>query len=775
MCSPLGAGCRVNLFFAPWFGPRRSAVETVDSVGGGLEAAGARPIEADSHSTGMPVIALFGSPNTGKTSLFNQLTGARHAVANYPGVTVEVRTGQARANGRAAQIVDLPGVYSLTAYSPDELVAREFLVDRRPDAVIVVLDASNLERNFYVLAQVLEMNVPVVIALNMIDAARRGGLSIDEAEMSRRLGVPVIATVGTRGEGVPELLAAALDAAESHRRPHPALVAYGHPIDECIHDLAESIERDPALEAAGHPRWLAIKLLEGDAAVQDAVRRRTGPAAPVSAAVQRMRRHIEVHCNDTPEAIVAERRYGFAAGLARLCICRATPTRRDVTDNIDGVVCHRVGGPLILAAVVYALFVAVFKVADEWEWLLGRSLTGWVEWVFARAGELVAPLAERAPLLHSLLRDGVIGGVGGVLSFVPLIAVMFLFVAIIEDTGYVARVAFILDRALKSFGLQGKSILAMVVSGGLGGGGCAVPGVMATRTLRDHRDRVITMLVAPMMNCGAKIPVYLMLIAAFFSRHQARMMFILWALSWTLALLSALLIRRFVVRGEPTPFVMELPPYRMPTLRGALLHTWERTGMYLKKAGTVILAVSIVLWALMYFPRLDDPSFAQRLGDVRASLGGDELAVAEAAILGEQSAAQLRHSIAGRLGTGLERLSRFAGFDWRDNIALMGGFAAKEVVVGTLGVAYSMGEVDPDAPDSLAAKLASDPGWSPLRAFALMVFVMIYAPCMTTMVMISRESGAWKWALFATAYATTLAFVLAIGVYQIGGVLGWGV
>jgi ferrous iron transport protein B len=378
-----------------------------------------------------------------------------------------------------------------------------------------------------------------------------------------------------------------------------------------------------------------------------------------------------------------------------------------------------------------------------------------VHWFFddVLAG-LVGRIEPSMRVLHSLLRDGIISGVGGVVGFVPLIAVMFLFVAILEDSGYIARVAFVLDRVLRVFGLQGKSILAMIISGGLGGGGCAVPGVMATRTLREEKDRLVTMLVAPLMNCGAKMTVHLMLIAAFFSHHKPQVLFVLWIASWTIALAAAWVLRKVLITGPQTPFVMELPAYHMPTLRGALLHTWERTWLYLRKAGTVILAINVLIWAAMYFPRVPADPAASR---------------------NEQARAQLAASVAGRLGSALVPASRLAGFDWQDNIALVGGFAAKEAVIGTLGTAYSMGRVEADESESLSERLASDPTWSPLRAVAMLVFVMVYAPCFVTLVTIRRESGKWRWALFSTTYTTILAFALATAIYQVGTALGWGV
>ncbi len=706
-------------------------------------------------------VAIAGNPNCGKTSIFNHLTGTVQSVGNWPGVTVSRKEGRASLDGGEFIITDLPGTYSLTAYSLEEVVARNFLIDDKPEVAIDVVDASNLERNLYLTVQLMEMEAPLVIALNMIDVAEKRQMKIDAEKMTALLGVPVVPTVGNRGVGRKELLQACTQVATCERGPAASRIHYGHEVEGPVRTLAEVIAADEAIAARYVPRWVAVKLIEKDEEVRRSVRSLSADAEAILVEAQQAIDTIERHFGESAEIIIAERRYGFAAGIVRECVTRTGEAVQNLTDRIDGVVCNRVIGPVLLAGVVYALFLAVFKVADEWQWVFGRSLTGWVAALFEWCQAAIAPLEARAPLLYSLLHDGVIGGVGGVMVFVPLIFVMFAGIAVLEDTGYIARVAFIMDRVLRAFGLQGKSILAMIVSGGLGGGGCAVPGVMATRTLREEKDRLVTMLVAPLMNCGAKIPVYMMLIAAFFAAHQARMMFLLWAISWAVALLAAWFLRRFVVRGEQTPFVMELPAYHMPTVRGVLLHTGERTWMYVKKAGTIILAVNLILWAMMYFPRVDAEA-------TRAALRQAHPDLTAAEIENRASEAQLAGSAAGRLGTALTPLSRLAGFDWRTNIALIGGFAAKEVVVGTMGTAYAMGEIDPDESKTLSQHLADDPSWNPVRAFALMIFVMVYAPCFVTVAVIRRESGRWRWALFATAYTTFLGLVLAILVYQVG-------
>ncbi|MFP4501227.1 MAG: ferrous iron transport protein B [Candidatus Hydrogenedentota bacterium] len=719
----------------------------------------------------MARIAISGNPNAGKTSIFNQLTGTLQQVSNYPGVTVERKEGVVYLRGVRSAVVDLPGTYSLTAYSREEIVARNVIIDDNPDLVIDVVDAANLERNLYLLIQIMEMQVPIVVALNMADIARKRGYVIDADRLGALLGVPVIPTVGSRGEGLDALREACAQVIAGERSAQPKPVTYGHEVNAEVDRLEQAFAQVPELVARFNPRWVAVKALEGDEELMAQVQVRSGTHWP---RLEKTRREavaaVESHFNDEPATIIAERRYGFAAGAVMNSVTLTGEARQDMTDRIDSIVCNRFVGPVAMVCVVAALFFTVFKLTDEWAWIpwFGGwvSPTGWMEWLFDRLSGTIAGLEAHAPMLHSLLDDGIIGGVGGVMSFVPLIFVMFMFISALEDTGYIARVAFILDRVLQTFGLQGKSMLSMIVSGGLGAGGCAVPGVMATRTLREEKDRLVTMLVTPFMNCGAKMTVYAMLIAAFFAHHKTEMMMLLWAISWVVALCAAWVLRKFVIRGDQTPFVMELPPYHMPVVRGVLRHTTERTWLYIKKAGTVILAINIVLWAMMYFPHPP--------GEGTATVPATAETDIEAHQTDINDAERLHYSAAGRLGRTLEPLSKWAGFDWRTNIALIGGFAAKEVIVGTLGTAYSMGDMEVDGSESLPKRLQQAPDWSPLKAFVLMVFVMIYAPCFVTMAVIRRESGSWKWAIFSTVYSTAIAYVLAVLVFQGGRLLGIG-
>ncbi|MEZ4600030.1 MAG: ferrous iron transport protein B [Syntrophotaleaceae bacterium] len=713
-------------------------------------------------------IALAGNPNSGKTTLFNALTGARQHVGNYPGVTVERKEGQYIENGETFHLIDLPGMYSLTAYSLEEMVARDFLVQEKPAAVVNIIDAANLERNLYLTVQFMELGMPVVIALNMVDAAQKRGIAIDGTKLSELMGVPVVPTVARSGQGKKELMQATTDLIKRGKLKAPLIISYGEDIDHALDEMAEDIGR--SMPNAVYPaRWLALKFLENDEQILE-FGKKEDPAlfTRLETIRARVARHTQSTLATCPEAIIADHRYGYIKALIKQGIIthNIDQDRLFLSDRIDQVLTNRFAGPLIMIAVIMGLYHFTFTYSElPVVWL--ESLFGWIGGV--------ADAALPDGLLKSLIISGIIDGAGGVIGFAPIIMFMFFGIAILEDSGYLARVAFMLDRVFRSFGLHGASVMPFIVSGGIAGG-CAVPGVMATRTLKSPRERLATLLTAPFMNCGAKLPVFALLVGAFFAEHEARVMLIITLIAWSGALLSAKLLRMTVIKGESTPFVMELPPYRLPTFRGLLIHTWERTWQYVKKAGTIILAISILLWALMTFPGLPESQqqiFEQQRAAVTATAAGDmedQLALIDA----REAEAGLRHSIAGRVGTALEDVSSLAGFDWRTNIALVGGFAAKEVVVSTLGTAYSLGEVDPEETGSLSRTLANSPHWNPVVAFALIVFTIFYAPCFVTVVCIAKEAGSWKWGAFSIIFNTILAFGLAVLVYQVGSNLFLG-
>jgi ferrous iron transport protein B len=716
------------------------------------------------------LIALAGNPNSGKTTFFNALTGAHQHVGNYPGVTVEKKQGLCTVNGHRFTIVDLPGTYSLTAYSLEEVVARDFLVTERPAVVVDIVDASNLERHLYLTLQIMEMGLPVCIALNMMDVAERRGVQIDPQALSNVLGVPVVPTVARNGRGRDALMRAAAHLIEQERKPAPVVISYGEDIDRVLLEMETCIREHAFLTDTYLPRWIALKYLERDERMLE-----QGPRidAAVSRQLEQMTekvsRHLQITLDTEPELVIADQRYGYIKSLLKQNVVRfqGNRDRLYISDKLDKVLVNRFAGPLIMLAVLFGLYQFTFAYSEV--------PVGWLESLFGWLGTL-ADTHLPDGLFKSLIVAGIIDGVGGVLGFVPLIMFMFLGIALLEDSGYLARVAFMLDRVFRIFGLHGSSVMAFIVSGGIAGG-CAVPGVMASRTLKSPRERLATLLTVPFMNCGAKLPVFALLVGTFFARHEAVMMLGITLTAWIGALLVAKLLRTTVIKGESTPFVMELPPYRLPTFNGIAIHTWERTWQYIKKAGTVILGISIVLWALMTFPRLSDThlqQFEDQRRAIQATAPADQTVSAQltAVDLAEAEAA-LRNSIAGRLGILLESVSSWAGFDWRTNIALVGGFAAKEVIVTTMGTAYALGEVDPEMNAALTGTLARSPHWRPLVAVSLMVFVMFYAPCFVAVVCIAREAGSWKWGAFSMVFNTLLAFALSVTVFQAGQLLGF--
>ena len=735
-------------------------------------------------------VALAGNPNSGKTTLFNELTGARQHVGNYPGVTVEKKEGLYTDKDFQLHIIDLPGTYSLTAYSLEEVVARDFLVNRKPEVVINIVDASNLERNLYLAVQFLEMGVAVCIALNMIDVAHKRGIEINARKLSALLGVPVVPTIARTGQGKKELMESAARIVQENTEFVPLKISYGDDVDRALIEMEKEIEAENFLTGTYPVRWIALKYMENDEQILEKGRLENPElAARLQATVKKVSHHLLETLDTYPEAMIADQRYGYIKSILKQGVIyqKYDPNRLYSSDRIDKVLTNRFLGPLVMLAVIAGLYQVVFTYSGV--------PVGWLETIFGWIGAGVAAILPDG-LLKSLIVSGIIDGVGGVLGFVPLIMFMFFGIAILEDSGYLARVAFMLDRVFRTFGLHGSSVMAFIVSGGIAGG-CAVPGVMATRTLKSPRERLATLLTVPFMNCGAKLPVFALLIAAFFAKHEALIMFMITLGAWAGALLVAKLLRVTVIKGPATPFVMELPPYRMPTFKGLAIHTWERTWQYVRKAGTVILGFSIILWAMMTFPGLPDskvqqfetqrqtllntapPSTVRELENSRAAteLSGEALTLKRQlnGIKYREAETALKYSIAGRIGSGLEYVSRWAGFDWRTNIALVGGFAAKEVVVSTLGTAYSLGEVDPTESGVLSKALANDPSWSPLVALSLIVFTMFYSPCFVSVVCISKESGSWKWGAFAIAFNTLLAFVLAVSIYQVGSALGVGV
>lgn len=692
------------------------------------------------------VVALAGNPNCGKSTLFNELTGGRQHVSNYPGITVERKEGFLNANGLRFRVVDLPGTYSLTAYSLEELVARDFIVDEKPHVVVNIVDATSLERHLYLTVQLLELGVPVILALNMMDMVEQRGMVINKYELQKRLGIPVVPMVARIGRGKGELIQTIIHTAMNSAERPAFTISYGPDIDHYLHEMEPLIVQNKFLTDRYPPRWIALKYLEEDRQIierGDATDREL--SEHLKAAAGKVADHIAKTLETYPEAVIADYRYGFITALLRDGIVKrpVLTGRRELTDILDRVLTNRLLGPIIMVCVLYLVYTITFTYSE--------APVEWVNRFFDFLGKSLSKALPEGPL-RSLVVDGVIAGVGNVFGFVPLVMLMFLCIAFLEDTGYLARVAYMLDRVLRIFGLHGNSVMAFIIGGGIAGG-CAVPGVMATRTLRSSRERIATILTTPFMNCGAKLPVYAMIIATFFAAKRAQIMVILTILSWIIALLAAWILRGTVLKGPATPFLLELPVYRLPTLKGLLIHTWERTWQYMKKAGTLIIAITILLWALMSYPKPPEES----LQNVDP---------------GKRSQVELEYSIAGRVGKTLAAVTHLCGFDWKINVALFGGFAAKEVIISTLGTAYALGTEDEEATKTLSDRIKNDPHWTPLLAWVFMIFVMTYAPCVATLAVIAKETGSVKWSLFALLFNTAVAFLLAVSLYQGGKALG---
>jgi len=786
-------------------------------------------------------VALVGNPNSGKTTIFNNLTGARQHVGNYPGVTVEKKEGYRKFKGHDFLIVDLPGTYSLTAYSLEEVVTRNFIVNDKPDMVIDVLDTSNLERNLYLTVQLLELERPTILALNMIDVADASGLKIDDAKLAQCLGdIPVVRTNGVHSKGMDILLGNILQHNDKEKKSKFRL-NYGTDIENAIEKL------EPLLMVANQSvqfpaRWLALKLLENDTDIIDSVKEFTN-AKRIMRVCNELRIELSTKLNEDIDIFVAGQRYQFVGKIYHQAVDNRLVSTVTVSDKIDKILTNRLFGLPIFFALMWLMFNLVFT--------LGKVPSNWIDAGFGMLGKYLTSIISDGPL-KSLLVDGVVGGVGSVLVFIPSILLLFLAIAILEDTGYMARAAFIMDRIMGRFGLHGKSFIPLLL-----GFGCSATAMMGTRTLENPRDRIITMLVTPLMSCSAKLPVYTILIAAFFDEKIAgNVLFSIYLLGIILSLVMARVFRSTLFEGQSEPFVMELPSYRLPTAKSVLIHMWERSALYLKKAGTIILAASILMWFLTTYPKdvaysqdydavlaqAEDSYTEQVKEEVLSKLGiadiehnekfteliaalqenqehfakttkeldedspeYDEIAkdkaeknkkleVANAErysyaaryveltqiledekdkVENAKSGENLEKSYAGQFGKTIEPAISPLGFDWRIGMSLVSGVTAKEVIVSTMGTIYSIGDGKENV-HSMAKALKNDEHMNALVAYALMVFVLIYSPCLAALAVMRRETGSWKWPTVSMVYSTMLAWMITFIVYQGGKLLGFG-
>lgn len=727
-------------------------------------------------------IALIGNPNCGKTSLFNQASGAHEHVGNYSGVTVEAKTGHIDYRGYRIEIIDLPGSYSLSPYSPEELYIRNFLNgDLRPDLVLNVLDTTNLERNLYLTLQIKEMGLPVVAALNMFDEFAERKEFLNYPKLARLIGVPMIPTVCRTGLGLEALFDQIIQIWEGIRSADPQVVDpeqgqirplqinYGLTLEGQISTLQRKILDHLPIANELEARHIAIKLLEGDEPIARELMNRYPKGAFVISARDYALKSIKEELGERDaEELITDARYGFISGALRETYKPNKHRGQTLTDRIDHIVTHRLWGFPIFLLLMYIMFEATFT--------LGAYPMDWIEAGVEAIGNAVRGLMSDGPL-KDLIVDGIIAGVGGVIVFLPNILILYLFIAIFEDSGYMARAAFIMDKLMHRMGLHGKSFIPLIM-----GFGCNVPAVMATRTIESRKSRIITMLVLPFMSCSARLPVYILLAGALLPNYAGLVLFALYIIGILIAVVSARVMRSTYFRGEDVPFVMELPPYRMPTLRSVVRHMWNRAKQYLHKMGTVILVASIAIWFLGYFPRQSEAEvrLEQQIEQVEQS---DQLSEQER----EQQVAELtaqheqyhqENSYIGRLGKLTEPIIEPLGFDWKMGISLLSGLAAKEIVVSTLGVIYTGNPDDSEeAQQVLSERIRTErradgsPSFTPLVAFGFMIFVLIYFPCVATIIAIARESGSWRWGAFSVIYSCSLAWLMSFAVYQIGRLL----
>lgn len=670
----------------------------------------------------MFTIALVGNPNCGKTTIFNGITGTNQHVGNWPGVTVEKKEGCLKYNGIEYNIVDLPGTYSLGAYSDDEIVARDFILKEHPNVVINVVDGTNIERNLYLTTQLMEMGVNIVVALNMIDELESNGISVDIEKLSKELGVPVVATSASKKIGINDLVKKTIETINMNEKATNK-INYGQILQREISRLKSFIEEN--IKGLPYPgEWIAIKLLEKDPYVIDIINKYEN-----SNIIHEVERSIEEITNSSmePELQIVDKRYNFIGKVVKKSITKPNEYIETTTDKIDKILTHKWLGLPIFAIIMFLVYQLTFKIGQD---LLGSI----VESAFGILGgklEVFLQNINAPKVLISFMVDGIMGGIGSVLTFMPLIMIMYMLLGILEDSGYMARAAYVMDRIMRALGLHGKTFISMIV-----GSGCNVPGIMATRTLDSKQDRMIAILINPFISCGARLPVYLVFISAFFKEKGGLILFVLYAIGILVALIMGKIFSKTLFKGESSYFLMELPPYRIPTLRNVSLNMWDKVSGFLKKAGTIIFAVVTLLWVLSVLPYGVEPYSAQ--------------------------------SILGRIGSFIAPIFKPAGFGtWEASVGLFAGIAAKEAVVATLGMVYSGISEGAGLVDAIRES------FTPLTAFSFMIMTLLYTPCAATVGTIKKETNSAKWTIFAVLYTFAIGWTAAVLVFQIGKLIGF--
>lgn len=709
-------------------------------------------------------VALVGNPNSGKTTLYNQLSGSRERVGNYSGVTVDIKKTTFFSNGYTFNFFDLPGTYSLSAYTAEEIYVRKFIYEETPDIVINVLDATNLERNMFLTTQLIDMDLRVVVALNMFDELRKNSQDLNYANLGKLIGIPFVPTVSSKGEGLEELIQTVIQVYEgtdtTTRHIH---INYGSEIESSIREIRAKIKENKPITDKISSRFLALKLLEKDKHVLELMADYPN-FMEIAATTHKEIKRIELLYKEDSETVVTDAKYAFISGALKETLHEPVPSLNTLSDKIDRLMTHpRLALPLF-AFILFVVFYTTFT--------LGAYP---MEWIDMGVLWLSNGLREIMPegMLKDLLIDGIISGTGSVLIFLPNILILFFFISLLEGTGYMARAAFIMDKVMHRFGLHGRSFIPMIM-----GFGCNVPAILATRTLRNPGDRLLTMLIVPFMSCSARLPVYILIISAFFESFQALILIGIYAFGIILAFITAQIFNRLLFRNKETPFVMELPTYRMPTLRNIIFNMWEKTQHYLKKIGTVILIGVVIIWALEYFPRETENSgsYVSRIETIQnqqlpQEIASELLEVAEM----EMESDRLMNSYIGRLGKVMQPVMAPLGFDWKMSIALLAGLPAKEIIISTMGVLYQS-DVD-DSTVNLQQKLQNeehDHGkmkgqkvFNTASAMAFLIFILIYFPCIGVVATIKNESGSWKWGIFSVLYTTLLAWIMAFFTYNI--------
>ena len=705
-------------------------------------------------------VALVGNPNCGKTSFFNHATGMREKVGNYSGVTVDSKVGYFKYKDYTIALADLPGTYSLTEYTPEELYVRQYIMEQHPDIVLNIADASNLERNLFLTTQLIDMNVPMVMALNMYDELEKNGDKLDIATLSELFGFPIVPTVSSRGTGIEEVMARIVDVYENlEEHTKHVHINYGVDLERAIDIIKEDMRVHLDLSGAYSTRYLAIEMLAGDKVITELVGKFDDDGSVAKVAAEQ-RAVIEKRYNEDAATIVSGAKYGFLRGALLETFEQGKDRSKQPAYSVDKILTNRWLGFPILIFFLWFMFQMTFT--------LGAYPQAWLESFFGWLGEVTTRVLPDG-IVKDLLVDGIIAGVGGVCSFLPNILILFFFISVLEDTGYMARAAFIMDKLMHRMGLHGKSFIPYII-----GFGCSVPAIMATRTLENRKDRILTIITVPFMSCSARLPVYLLLISAFFTKHQGLILTSIYLLGIVMAVVTSLIVKKAAFKHERDQFVMELPPYRIPTFRNAVIHMWDKSVQYLKKMGTVILVATVIIWALEYFPQHSPAidAYTAQIEQVEADGTLDEGVKAErvAQLELDRSACQIENSYIGRFGKFVAPVFRPLGFDWQMGVSLITGFAAKEIVVSSMGVLYHS-DAEADENSSALQKSLQTHTWSsgpdvgkpvftPWVAFGYMVFILLYFPCVAALTAVKRESNG-KWMLFTAVYTTTVAWLAA--------------